>query len=486
MAMNVLYFNGTSWVSDDLANVLALPEADRDRIVEIKVEANNIVVPDFSKPLRKGMPIATKPGYEPVVIRKGMFSNAGFKNLERLDLGDGFVAGIEDGALANLPKLTSLRWNGALNLNNDGKPQSKFGIGAFVDKKLPNNQRTKLNIPCFVGVDEASGSPVGYGLDNIIAKYCLNEQVDGLNVEMKTDDRGYIKPVIKEKKESKFVEALKGQHPIVSALIGVGVGLAAVTGIVAVTALTSGAGAAWILPALGASGLQFGIGAGIGGLLASLPIIRRFTKVGKYETRKKKIEKQEKKVAEREKKYLKQIEKIKENKEKAKEAVRNQFAATGFVGTVKKVTGVYKRQEKKAERKVKVFRDRALRQDELMNDAIKKSEGFQLEIEGIERSAGKSFAFNGTVEEIKKRQKNVAQAERRYGAGSIQAQAEIDKLNSALDGVKAREEGEEILAQVQSGESSMKSHVEALKEHASKTRSKAVKESRNSGVDLTR
>ena len=486
MAMKVLYNNGTSWISADLANVLALPAADRDKIVSIKVEANNIMVPDFSKPLNKGVPVAMKSGYEPVVIKKGMFSNAAFKNLTSLDLGDGFVAGIEDGALANLPKLASIRWNGALNLDNNGNPQSKYGLGAFVDKKLPEAQRTKVNIPCTVGIDEATGSAVAFSLKDILTKQCLKENVDGLNVQMRTDDRGYIKPVIKEKKESKFIEALKGQHPIISALIGIGVGALAVTGIVAVTALTSGAGAAVILPSLGVSFAELGIGAGIGAVLASLPLIRRFTKVGKYETQKRKIEKQELKAKKREQEYLKNIQKIKENKAKAKEAVKNHFAATGVVGTLKKVTGVYKRQEKKAEKNVKIFRDRALHQDELLNDAVRKAEVFQKDIENLETSAGKSFAFNGTVEEIRKRQKNVSKAERRFGAASPQAQGEREKLHGAVEGVKSKDEGEDILAQVGSTESSMKSQVEALKEHASKTREKAVKEARSSGVDLTR
>ena len=486
MAMRVLYNNGTGWISADLTNVLALPDADRDRITAIKVEANNVMVPDFSKPLKKGMPVSMKPGLEPVVIRKGMFSNAKFKNLTSLDLGDGFVAGIEDGALANLPKLASLRWNGALNLDNNGNPQTKFGLGAFVDKKLPDAQKTKVNIPCVVGMDEASGTNVNFELKDILTKFCLKQPVEGLNIETKTDDRGYIKPIIKEKKESKFVEALKGQHPIASALVGLGIGALAVLGTIAVTALTSGAGAAFILPSIGVSGLQIGIGSAIGAAIASLPLIRRFTKVGRFETQKKRIEKQEKKIKKREQKYLKNVQKIKENKEKAKEAVKNHFSATGVVGTLKKVTGVYKMQEKQAEKNVRIFRDRALRQDDLMNDAVKKAEGFQSNIEALETSAGKSFAFNGTVEAIRKRQRNVASAERRFGVGSAQAQGERDKLTSAVEGVKMREEGEDILAQVGSSDSSMKSQVEALKEHASKTREKALKETRDSGVDLTR
>ena len=486
MAIRVLYFDGTSWQNDDLANIQRLAEADRDRIEAIKVEANSIMVPDFSRPL--GTPVPMKRGFEPVKITKGMFNNTHFKNLKNLDLGDGFVSQIEDGALANLPKLVSLRWNGALNLDENGKPKTKYSEKAFIDRSIPEAERTKLNVPCVVGVDEASSSAVAFEIGKILTKYCLNEPVDGLNVPMQTDDRGYIKPIIKERKESWFKQAIKGQHPITSALIGIGAGAIGIVGFTAITALTSGAGAAFILPALVAKNalIATGVGGAIGGVLASLPIIRRFTKVGKYETEKRKIEKAEERAKKRELKYLKNIEKMKAKKAEAKEAVVNHFAATGAIGTLKKVTGHYKRVEKRAEKKAMVYRDRALTQDQLMERQIRIAENSQSSIEAIESAAGETFAFGGTVEEIRKRQRAVRSAQSRYGTGSVQMKSEQDKLDAAVRGVLSKEEGEEILMQVQSTETSMKSQVEELRSHARKVREKVDKDARNSGVDMTR
>ena len=481
--MNISFYDGSSWKTRRIEDVLAMPKADRDKITNIKIEPAVVNVPDFSVPMRRGG-VAMKTGYAPVAIGKGVFTNSNFPNLQVLDLGEGKVAQIEDGALSNLPNLKQLNFRGALNLGLDKKPESKFNVGAFVDKSLKDADRTKLNVQVLAGFDKTTGAGFKVGLNDLIAKQCLNQKVKGLNAEYRTDENGYIAPVVVEPKESKFVQMLKGQRPFRMGALGLALGGIGYAGFLTIATLVSGAGAIAILPVLSKALLDIGLFAGGGLALSQLPLLRRLTKKGKVETAKRKIERQEEKAKKREKKYQKNIDKCIMAKRVEKQAISDYFSSTGVSGIIKRP--ISKLVEANAKHKGNVYRDRALRHDRLMDKNIQKAGKFQEKIDDIETKTGKSYSHNGIVEAFRERQREVDDATAIYGHGSIQEKDAVNKYKAAFSGVMSRPDGENIINAANSSDTTMKSEVDALKSRAEKHRERASKETSAEGIDLTR
>ena len=482
--MNISFYDGKSWKTRNLNDVLALPEADRNNISNIKIESNIVNVPDFSQPLQRGGGVALKQGYAPVAIGKGIFTSSNFPNLEVLDLGDGKVAQIEDGALANLPKLKRLNFRGALDQNSDKSPEAKFSVGAFVDKSLDDKNRTKLNIPVMVGFEKATGNGFNVSLSDLITKQCLKQPVQGLKSEYITDENGYVEPVVVEPKESKFMEMLKGQRPFRMGALGAAIGGVGYAGFVAIATLVSGAGAIAILPVLGKALLDIGIGAGVGLAISQLPLLRRLTKAGRVETAKRKIQRQKEKARKREEKYNQNINKCIMAKRNEKRAIAEYFSSNGISGLIKKP--ISKLKEANSAFMGNVYRDRALKHDRIMSKNIEKAGIFQEKIEDIENRTGKSYSHNGIVEAFRERQREVEDASATFGKGSSQEKDALLKYKVAHDAVMARPDGENIINAANSSEKTMKTEVQAMEKRAEKTREKGVSKANDQGIDLTR